>query len=223
MSPFIMHISLLSHESYVPRLCAVVPHTTLANNYLGTKDKIPICFERSFFILQATTMLHILLTYWRPFGKTIYDVRDTPFLGSAIKAFSAFGFVFLMTSCFALDYFHLFGLSQGFGVDINKMVGLAPPTTSEGGLSTRWHYSIVAHPIMCGLLMEFWACARMTSSRLLLNVMGTMYCIGGVILFEEKKLEKELGKEYTEYLQTVPRFCPFMPPAIGKFPKSKAA
>ena len=61
--------------------------------------------------------------------------------------------------------------------------------------------------------IECWACPRMTSSRLLFNLISTMYCVGGVIMFEEEKLEAHLGKEYDDYLHTVPRFCPFTSPA----------
>ena len=133
-------------------LVFIVPHTIFANSMLGTKESLPTCLERPFFVLQAQLMLHIQMMYWKPFGETIYDVRGTP-LGSALLALSTLGFVFILTSSFALDHFHLFGLSQGFGVDINKMVGLTPSDQSEGGFSTRWHYSIVAHPIMTGFLM----------------------------------------------------------------------
>ena len=88
-------------------LLFIVPHTILANNYLGTKDKIPVCLERSFFVFQAQLMLHIQMTYWMPFGKTLYDVRGTPYLGSVLLALSTLGFVFILTSSFALDHFHL--------------------------------------------------------------------------------------------------------------------
>lgn len=101
-------------------------------------------------------------------------------------------------------------------------VGLTPTDKTEGGLSTRWHYSLVAHPIMAGFLMECWACPHMTSSRLLFNIISTMYCIGGVVMFEEGKLEAHLGKEYDDYLHTVPRFCPFTSPAKSKT-KGKSA
>lgn len=49
-----------------------------------------------------------------------------------------------------------------------------------------------------------------------------MYCVGGPIMFEEVKLEAELGKEYDDYLHTVPRFCPFTSPA-KRMKKGKSA
>ena len=138
-------------------LLFIVPHIIFANNMLRTKDILPTCLERPFFVLQAQLMLHIQMMYWKPFGVTLYDVRGTP-LGTTLSALSTVGFAFILTSSFALDHFHLFGISQGFGVDVNKMVGLAPSDTSEGGLSTRWHYSIVAHPIMAGMMCRKLLC-----------------------------------------------------------------
>jgi protein-S-isoprenylcysteine O-methyltransferase Ste14 len=199
-------------------LLFIVPHSILANESVKQSMGIPVSVERSLFVLQSQLALHIQMTYWKPFGSTIYDVRGL-FLGQALQVFSVAGYLFVLSASFALDHFDLFGLSQAFGVDINKMLNIHP---KENGVSKRWHYSIVAHPIMTGFLMECWGAPLMTTSRLLFNVVSTLYCTLGVKLFEEKKLEAMLGKEYDDYLHSVPSFCPFLPPARSNKSKSKS-
>ena len=73
---------------------------------------------------------------------------------------------------------------------------------------------------MAGFLLMFWGCPHMTHARLLFNIMSTSYCVGASILLEEKRLYAELGKDYDDYLHTVPRFCPFLPAAKTQKDKS---
>ena len=48
----------------------------------------------------------------------------------------AFGFLWLLSSTFAYDHFELFGIKQGTGVDVMKMIGLG----LDGGFCHRAHY-----------------------------------------------------------------------------------
>ena len=119
---------------------------------------------------------------------------------------------FLFSATFALDHFHLMGLSQGLGVDINKALGMNAET-KKGGLAVRLHYSIVAHPIMTGFLLMNFGTPIMTAPRMMLAVVNSMYCILATKCIEEPHLEKLMGNEYTNYLRTVPSFCPLFGPA----------
>ncbi len=85
----------------------------------------------------------------------------------------ALGFFILLFASFCIDHFSLFGLSQAFNTDISaalristKSTGAAsqhlrvivPPAIADcqnplAGLTTRGLYSVVAHPIMTGMLM----------------------------------------------------------------------
>ncbi len=117
----------------------------------------------------------------------------------------------MVTATFALDHFELNGLSQAFGIDLNAKLGLAAAASTKGGVVARAHYSIVAHPIMTGMLIACWSTPVMTAPRLLFAIVNTVYIVIAVKAFEEPQLDKTIGPAYGEYLATVPSFCPFSP------------
>jgi protein-S-isoprenylcysteine O-methyltransferase Ste14 len=113
---------------------------------------------------------------------------------------------------FALDHFSLNGLSQGFGMDLNKYFGLEP-TLDKNGLCRRLHYAYVANPIMTGFLVMMVSAPLMSASRLLFGVTMGAYCVLATKFLEEPYLEKLIGEPYTDYLASVPSFCPFTSPS----------
>lgn len=176
---------------------------------------LPHSVERAIFVLQSMICLHLKMIYWLPFeGLTLYDVRGTT-LGYMLYALFFFGLAFMFSATFALDHFSLMGLSQGFGFDFNKALGLTPKTDSSG-LSARMHYAFIAHPIMTGFVMMFMGAPVMTAPRFLLAVYLSAYCTLATKYLEEPFLEKEIGPAYSDYLSTVPSFCPFTGPAKPK-------
>ena len=194
-------------------LLFAVPHTVLAWTGIKKAHGIPEKWERPFYVLQSTALVHCQMHFWQNFapGWVLWDFSGTP-LATALLVLFVVGFLFLLSSTFALDHFHLFGLTQGCGVDINSAVGLAP-RIDKHGMATRAHYALVAHPIMTGWMIMFWSATVMTAPRLLFAVVNTAYMVIAVKYSEEPKLEAELGEGYTKYLQSVPSFCPFFPPA----------
>ena len=204
-------------------------HSVFARPAVKKWMNLPKQCERSFFLIQANICLGLLMLFWRNFdGPLIWDVTSSEQASAFLTGFNLFGFLFLVTSTFALDHFHLFGLSQGTGIDLNKAVGLNPnmtttepdasqsthliakeTTDSKAVRSVRWHYGIVAHPIMTGVLIMMWSTAQMTMSHFLLSAMFTMYIVIAVLHFEEPDLIKIHGAEYQKYLTSVPRFIPF--------------
>jgi protein-S-isoprenylcysteine O-methyltransferase Ste14 len=188
-------------------LLFTIPHSILARAATKLIMNLPVCVERPLFVLQAAALLHAQMHYWQNFeAPNIWNISGSVAQTSLWALFVA-GYLFLVTASFALDHFHLFGLSQGTGVNINRKIGLAPPTSQK--LVARWHYSIVAHPIMTGILTFLWATPIMSAPHFLLSTCMTLYILSAVILLEEPSLKQEIGKDYyEEYLQSVPRFCP---------------
>lgn len=190
-----------------------VAHSLFARTSVKKAMGLPESVERPFYIAQASGLLHLTLASWKNFrvgsGEPIWDVSDNEMLSKAILAFFAFGFAFQMSATMALDHFHLAGLSQGFGIDFNKKLGLAP--AEEGGIVVRAHYTLVAHPIMTGMLIGVWVTPVMTFGRLLLATLYTTYIVSAVKLLEEPQLIEEMGEDYSEYLKSVPSFCPLWP------------
>mmetsp|Transcript_6107 Transcript_6107/g.10549 ORF Transcript_6107/g.10549 Transcript_6107/m.10549 type:complete len:297 (+) Transcript_6107:104-994(+) len=185
-------------------------HSLLARKTVKQWMGLPSSVERSFFCLQGAFFLHMMQHYWKEVGEdwTVWTVSRFPLISNVILATYWFGAAFLLSATFALDHFHLFGLSQGFGFDINKLLGLAATIKKTSGISTRWHYRLVAHPIMTGFFLNVWATPIMTPSRLLLALFLSSYITVAVIRFEESSLRAELGTDYDKYLASTPRFLP---------------
>lgn len=133
-------------------LAFAIPHSLLAHDSIKKMHGIPENWERAVFCLQSTLLVHSQMHFWRNFGGswTLWDVSDSVLACRALVGVFLFGVLFLFSATFALDHFHLAGLSQGFGIDINAALGLSP--TVRSGVSMRGHYSFVAHPIMTGVV-----------------------------------------------------------------------
>lgn len=187
-----------------------IPHSIFART--AWKKRVNLGeWERPLYNLQATLLLHLLLAQWRTIdGDNVWDVSDTSAAPWLVGVYM-FGFLWLVSATLALDHFELFGLSQSFGFDINKAIGLG----QGEGVSNRAHYTIVAHPIMFGFLIMFWCTPLMSRARLLFAIVNTLYVWVAVKCFEEPQLAESLGEEYEEYLASVPSFCPFSPFSMG--------
>lgn len=190
-------------------LAFVVPHSILARRSIKERMGLPDSVERSFFVLQSSFFLHMEMIFWKDFdGPTLWDTgRDNALEVIVILAF-VFGLLFLVSASFAIDHFSLFGLSNGFGLDLNAKLGLAKASEESSGLVHRWHYSLVAHPIMLGMLIGLWVTPIMTLPRLLFATIKSLYIGVAVLCLEEPSLKEEIGQEYEEYLKTVSRFVP---------------
>jgi len=187
----------------------VVPHSVLARSSIKEMMGLPKALERSFYVLQTTVFMHTYMYCWQDFAPefTLWKLPAKSLASSLVLVVFLAGMVFLLSATFALDHFALFGLSQGFGVDLNRMFGLSPKDPS-GDLVVRWHYSIVAHPIMTGLFVCLWATPVMAASRFLFALVNTVYILVAVIKFEEPSLTKMIGTKYLDYRRSIPRFIP---------------
>ncbi|KAL3907004.1 MAG: hypothetical protein SGILL_009048, partial [Bacillariaceae sp.] len=185
-------------------------HSLLARKTVKQWMNLPVCIERSLFCVQGGFFLQMIQHFWLDVeGWSVWDFSSSdPRVIEFVLSLFWFGSAFLLSATFALDHFHLFGLSQGFGMDINKALGLCPPKHEEGGMATRWHYHAVAHPIMTGMFLNLWATPTMTPSRLLCACFLSLYIITAVTRLEERTLRAELGPNYEDYLAKTPRFFP---------------
>jgi protein-S-isoprenylcysteine O-methyltransferase Ste14 len=195
-------------------------HSLFARPFVKQWMGLPKMYERSFFMFQTTVCLIFLMANWRNFdAPTLWDTTKVECLSGLLTGLYVFGVLFIFTASFALDHFSLFGLSQGFGMDLNQMIGLAPttastsknapPSTGSAPLITRWHYSIVAHPIMTAFLIMLWCTAKMTMPHFVFSITYTFYIVMAVRHFEEPDLVMQIGPAYANYVRSVPRFIPF--------------
>ncbi|KAL7561148.1 hypothetical protein ACA910_011970 [Epithemia clementina (nom. ined.)] len=210
-------------------------HSLLARPGIKRWMALPERYERTFYVIQSNICMALIMIYWRDFdGPTIWNFVTHGRTSNFFLGLYGFGFVFVTTASFAHDHFQLFGLSQGIGIDLNQAMGLAPSLSqpksvpdvgsiktgkqnvhaknhavTPPSLSTRWHYNLVAHPIMLGWFILFWSTPCMTMPHFLFSLGCTVYMIIAVLHFEEPDLAKVHGPAYTKYLDTVPRFIPF--------------
>uniref|UniRef100_A0A7S4DLD3 Nuclear envelope membrane protein n=1 Tax=Lotharella globosa TaxID=91324 RepID=A0A7S4DLD3_9EUKA len=204
-------LTAFATDTFLVSLFAL-PHSFFARDFVKEAIGLGDEWYRPLYILLTTATLQAHMHFWQSFDASpIWDAQGTS-VEPLIAGFFLFGFLFLLSATFALDHFNLFGLSQGIGLDINKALGLNG-TENDRGMVVRLHYSLVAHPIMTGFLVISWSATVMSASRLLFAVLMTSYIVFAVKMLEEPDLERKIGSPYTEYLATVPSFCPFAPPS----------
>lgn len=98
---------------------------------------------------------------------------------------------------------HQTGISSFLGLQRAFMaVGTNPPRLVKDGL-----YRYMRHPLYTSGLLIIWLIPIMTWNLLALITGLTAYIFIGVI-FEERKLVKEFGEEYTEYRSHTPMLVP---------------
>ena len=201
----------------------IIPHSVLARTSVKAKMKLPQSLERSFFVLQTTVFMQLQMTYYQelPNIPPVWNVTEGSAIYCGILAIFAFGFLFLFSATFALDHFWLFGLSQGFGIDINRMLGLNA-TESADGFVVRWHYSLCAHPIMTGMFLGLWATPHMTAGHLLFASVNTAWMLGAIKHLEEPQLIDIIGERYDAYLKTTPRYIPSICPFTTGTPSNSS-
>ena len=84
---------------------------------------------------------------------------------------------------------------------------LKPSPTSSPEMVTNGLYGWVRHPLYTAGLAFIWLTSIMTINLFALNVGLTLYLILGAI-YEERKLVREFGEQYTRYQERVPMLIP---------------
>ncbi|MBE3117809.1 MAG: isoprenylcysteine carboxylmethyltransferase family protein, partial [Candidatus Atribacteria bacterium] len=79
--------------------------------------------------------------------------------------------------------------------------------TSKLTSSGLYHY--VRHPLYSAGLAFIWLMPLMTANILAVNIALTVYVITGAT-FEERKLRRVFGQDYTDYRAVTPMFIPFL-------------
>ncbi|HEX7542343.1 MAG TPA: isoprenylcysteine carboxylmethyltransferase family protein [Anaerolineales bacterium] len=76
-------------------------------------------------------------------------------------------------------------------------------------LTTSGLYHYVRHPLYAAGLAFIWLMPLMTFNVLAVNIALTVYVITGAY-FEERKLRREFGQDYMDYMAITPMFIPFL-------------
>jgi len=181
-----------------------IPHSLFARPAVKKAIGMPAVY-RSVYNFWTAITLHVICAFWQTLNPTkVWDVK-----GPVLYLTYAFGTVFMLTSTFAIDHFHLFGLTQSIGIDFNayilKFLGVR---VEDGKLTKFLHYKLVRHPIMTGFFIMFFFIPTMTVTHLFFSLGASAYILLAVFLLEEPDLIAELGDQYRDYKNDVPAFCP---------------
>lgn len=156
---------------------------------------VPGAAERSLYVLQAISLLALLMWLWRPLPTPIWSIENG-FLRLLIWTIFGLGWGLVLLSSFLIDHFELMGLAQAWR-------GKVAASQFKTPLLYKWS----RHPMMVGFLLAFWATPTMTLGHLLLASGMTLYIAVGV-QFEERDLIHEFGETYRAYRQRTPMLLP---------------
>jgi protein-S-isoprenylcysteine O-methyltransferase Ste14 len=196
-----------------------IPHSIFARNFVKhyVWHVIPPSYYRTFYVFKSSACLHLLLKFWQPLDDTpLWDMSSNP---NVMLTLYGFGWIWLVTSTFALDHFELFGLKDGLGVDLMSALGFGHPTNE---LIERAHYKLCRHPIMLGFFVMFFAVPVMTATHLAFSAACSIYILLAVQFLEEPDLVSAFGDTYTDYQRRVPMYCPFTGGSSSPKPPSKS-
>ncbi|MBW2160819.1 MAG: isoprenylcysteine carboxylmethyltransferase family protein [Deltaproteobacteria bacterium] len=167
---------------------------------------IPEPAERPTFVLATVACLIAAYVFWSPMTTEIWSV-DRPAAVYTILGVQAVGWLTLVGSTFALNHFHLFGLTQTWSAFRNRPV-------PDLEFRMPWIYRVVRHPIQLGILIGVWAAPVMTVGHCVFAAAMTVYMFVG-LFFEERDLVRQFGQRYLTYRQSVPKVIPRLWPSAS--------
>ena len=103
----------------------------------------------------------------------------------------------------------LAGLYQSRPMEFLGLSQLGSLNAPDGKLNVQGLYRFIRHPLYTAGLAFIWLVPLMTMNLLAMNIGLTVYIILGAHL-EERKLRREFGQEYLDYMAVTPMFIPFL-------------
>jgi protein-S-isoprenylcysteine O-methyltransferase Ste14 len=171
---------------------------------------VPKSVERSTYVVAASIILALLLSFWHPVDGVIWDLRGSG-LSPIIWVLFAVGWTILFISTFLINHFELFGLAQAWRHG-------RPANTDRPKLREPLFYRYVRHPLYLGFVIAFWATPYLTVSHLIFAAGMSVYILIG-IAHEERDLVEYFGPDYEDYRTRVGMLIP----GVGRRKRTPAA
>ena len=162
---------------------------------------IPKAAERSIYVLVASVTLILIMWLWQPIPVLVWQINNV-FIQICVLLIFVFSVIFILFSTYLTNHFDLFGVRQ-IWMSIKGIKYQQVPFTKEA------MYRFIRHPMMLGLLLLVWASNQMCLDHLIFSFGISIYILIGTY-FEEKGLEKELGKQFQEYKKGTFKLVPFI-------------
>ena len=176
-----------------------VVHSLLAGT--GTKNYFRRVFGDGFMrlyrllynLFAAASFLPVLYLMVTPPDRLLYQV-PAPF-NILMRLGQGVSIVLLLVSIFQTDLLSFAGLRQLIDQE------------QTGSLMTGGLYRYVRHPLYTFSLLFLWLSPSMSLNTFLVYSALILYVLIGII-FEERKLLREFGKQYAEYRSVTPMLIP---------------
>ncbi|PLX65734.1 MAG: S-isoprenylcysteine methyltransferase [Denitrovibrio sp.] len=157
---------------------------------------------RFFYVVQSVVLLFPVLYFYQ-------QIPYEPFFQPNLAQKNLLNIIWVSATAFALYAMRSYDNQSflGFTQLRAKMNGETykyekPVLTKKGALS------VVRHPYYTAALVLIWS-RPLSVKDLYLNIVLTIYFLLGTIN-EERKLKKEFGQEYRDYMKEVPALIPFI-------------
>ncbi|RDV29121.1 hypothetical protein DXV75_01270 [Alteromonas aestuariivivens] len=160
---------------------------------------IPAAAERATYMLLSGVVSSIAMYYWQSLPGVFWQVQNQVAM-ITLYVLYVMGIVYLLLSTLVTNHFELMGLRQVYLYFCNR------PYTPLA-FTNKYMYRYSRHPMMLGMLILLWATPLMTTTRLVLALLFTLYMFVG-IYFEERDLVKNFGETYIQYKKKIAAFIP---------------
>ena len=161
---------------------------------------IPAPIERATYLYMTVIMTAGLVALWSPIPITIWHVGSGPLAAGVFAAYLAV-WAMMVAATFHFGHFSFFGLAQAWE-------NLRSSPTKRSGMTARYLYALVRHPISLGWMIAPLIQSHLTAGHLVFTA-ATFAYIMLATPFEEADLIDEIGEPYRDYKRRVPRFLPF--------------
>ncbi len=163
-------------------------------------------YRLAYNLLAGLSFLPVLLIAAVIPDRRLYAV---PLPWSVIMGLGEFLAVIMLLLAFRqTDIWEFLGLRQLMSA-ASGSPSESPLEAQNGRLVTSGLYLYIRHPLYLAGLIFIWLLPVMTVNILVINLALSVYIVVGAY-FEERKLRREFGQEYTDYAAVTPMFIPFL-------------
>lgn len=161
-------------------------------------QRVPGIYYPALYSIASGAALFALILLWQPSDRVLFSLHGP-------ARWLSFGLSALAVAGFAWGVHSLHGFDPFGTLPLKGHVRDASPRPVA--LVVRGPYRHVRHPLYLFMLVLFWSTPRLSTDRLLFNVLWTAWIVVGTKL-EERDLLAEFGDSYRRYQLRVPMLVP---------------
>jgi protein-S-isoprenylcysteine O-methyltransferase Ste14 len=150
------------------------------------------------YSIASGVALFALVLFWQPTDEFLFGFHGpAPWLSGSLAVPAIAGFAWGVRSLRGFDPFGTLPLKAVLG-------GTPAPSSA---FVAQGPYRFVRHPLYLFMLLLIWSAPRLSTDKLLFDVLWTAWIVVGTKL-EERDLLADFGQTYRQYQQSVPMLIP---------------